>query len=169
MTLKKWRSMWNNSYLSVVPVPDACVSSLFWTVSEVRRDRPSHPAWRHQEEWAGAGGHRLQSCGSGTLISAECHETLFTRSCSSEDESLWLCWSSYFSSRATMRFTFELLSEISWQLSDGLLWNLLQTFMIPRGSILMTFPDFFSSATSKSKFSLILLAYNRPGFKIIKL
>lgn len=97
------------------------------TVSEVCRDCPSYAAWWYQEEWAGAGGHRLQSCGAGTLIST----TLG-----------WIAMKLHtgihvpqrvnpldfgdFSSTAIMRLTFLRRSEISWQLSDGLPWNLLK-------------------------------------------
>lgn len=46
-----------------------------------------------------------------------------------EDESSWLWWSYGFSSGATMRFIFVVLSEISQQLLDGHTWNAVHTSM----------------------------------------
>ena len=41
-------------------------------VPQVRRDRPPHPAGRHQAQRAGPGGHRLQSGGAGTFSVCVC-------------------------------------------------------------------------------------------------
>lgn len=40
-----------------------------------------------------------------------------------------------FSSSATIRLTFAVSSEMSWQVSDGLPWHFLQTLMSPSGWI----------------------------------
>lgn len=48
-------------------------------------------------------------------------------------ESYWCQWSSDFSFCAIMRLTFLFLIEISGQLLDGLMLNLVQTFIVPGG------------------------------------
>ena len=52
----------------------------------------------------------------------DCYEIMFKRSCSSEDESYWLWWSSDFSSSATMRSTFVVHSEISQPYCQTIGW-----------------------------------------------
>ena len=64
----------------------------------------------------------------------DCCEILYRYSWSSQDEPYWLWWSSDFYSSATIRLTFVIQSEISWQVLDGLLWNLdILTSRVPRG------------------------------------
>ncbi len=62
----------------------------------------------------------------------DCREILYRRSWSPEDESYWLWWSLFhISSSASIRLTFLVQTEISWQLLGGLSWN------FPRASGLM--------------------------------
>lgn len=69
------------------------------TVSEVRRDCPSYAAWWHQEEWAGAWGHWLQSCGAGNLISTTTG-WIFMKMALRMSPRWWLLWTSWcFASR----------------------------------------------------------------------
>lgn len=56
--LNRWRCI-------CLPSVSTCVC-FAPAVSEVCRDRPPHAARWHQEERAGPGGERLQSCGAGT-------------------------------------------------------------------------------------------------------
>ncbi len=74
------------------------------------------------------------------LLCSECRH-----SWSPEDEAYWLGQYPDFYSPATMRFTFVVLSEMSWQLPVLLPWNLAQRFRSPSGwnaITLVTLPDF---------------------------
>ncbi len=81
------------------------------------------------------------------------HSILYIHSCSPEDKSLWLWWFPDLSSCATVRLTFAVQSEISQQLWRGLLWSLLQIFMIPGGWIIMTWSSDFSFRTTSKVFT----------------
>lgn len=64
-----------------------------------------------------------------------CQDICDRYSRSSEGDSYWLWLSSDFFS-ATVRLTFLVVIEISWQILDGLLWSSVQTFVASRGWIL---------------------------------
>ena len=72
----------------------------------------------------------------GSYQLVDCREILYKHSCSPQDEFYWHCWSPDFSSSATISFTSDVLSEISW-LRD--LWlNVVNIFMFPSGWTALT-------------------------------
>lgn len=73
-----------------------------------------------------------------------CHWIWYRQLWRPNDESQWLWWSLAFSSNATI----TLLGEMSQILLDGMLWNLVQTFMFPSGWTVTSrwWPPVFSSS-----------------------
>ncbi len=68
----------------------------------------------------------------------DCHKNVYRQSWSPEDETHWLMWFPDLSSSTSTRLTFLSFNEMSWQLFEGLPWNLVQIFRVPMVWILMT-------------------------------